>query len=39
MINSNYAEARVIGFKRLRAFLASAIVILPVFVLYRAGHY
>ena len=37
-MESNYAETRVIGFKRLCAFLALAIVILPVFVLYSAGH-
>ena len=38
-MESNYAETRVIGFKRLCAFLALAFIILPVFILYSFGHW
>jgi hypothetical protein len=38
-MNHNYSETRVIGFKRICAFFALGPVVLPVFMLYSAGHW
>jgi hypothetical protein len=38
-MNHNYSEIRVIGFTRLCAFLVLSLCILPVFILYSAGHW
>jgi len=38
-MESNYAETRAIGFGLICAFFALGPFILPVFILYSAGHW